>query len=114
MNARKVVVVMPFGGREHRRQAILNFKRVEYLITSKCKVKTKSGENVAYGVKVARTALNDLPTRILQEICSADILIALFTEPNLNVSFEVSHRLARGMAMEGKLILLADSRDDLP
>lgn len=116
MSARKVVVVMPFGDRKYRRRAILNFKRVEYLVRMQCDVKTKSGENVAYAVNVARTNLNDIPTKCLDEICSADILIALFTEDNRNVTYEVAHRLARGRgtAMREKLILLAKSSNDLP
>jgi hypothetical protein len=116
MQARSVAVVMPWGGdeRKERRRAILNFKRVERLITSLCKVKTKSGEEVAYAVKVARTTLNGISTHVLKEIRSADILVALFTEPNLNVSYEVSHRLAQGKAMEGKLVLIASSQADLP
>ncbi len=75
MPARSVVVVMPFGGKGkdetekevRRRRAILNFKRVEYLIRSKCKVTaaimTGGTERVAYAVEVARTAMDDIPDR---------------------------------------------------
>ena len=40
MSARSVVVVMPFGGKKQpeRRRAILNFKRLEYLVRNKCSV----------------------------------------------------------------------------
>jgi hypothetical protein len=42
MGARSVAVVMSWGGDDpkERRRAILNFKRLEYLVRNKCKVKS--------------------------------------------------------------------------
>ena len=98
MSARSVVVLMPFGGRDdiERRRAILNFKRVEYLVRNKCSVKSAGpeGEPVVYAVQVARTVTKEIHRIVLQQIQTADIVIALFVELNPTVSYEVGHRRA--------------------
>jgi hypothetical protein len=114
MDARSVIVVMPWGGDSDRRRAILNFKRVEYLLLNKCKVKTKSGETVGYAVKPARTTLDAIHDAVLEQIRKADVLLALFTSPNSNVSYEVSHWLSPGPHLRRKLVLVAHTRSDLP
>jgi hypothetical protein len=116
MSARQVVVVMPFGGRDRieRRRAILNFKRLDYLVLNRCKVKYASAVGdagyVAYDIEVCRTAMDEIPEQALRQIHKADILIALIAGPNPNVIYEVAYR----RALHGKLILLVDSPDDLP
>ncbi len=122
MPARSVVVVMPFGGKGkdeedrelRRRRAILNFKRVEYLIRSKCNVTAATGtagrEPISYAVEVARTAMDDIPEHALQQIEMADVLIALFTEQNPNVIYEVAYRRAR----DRTVVLVVDALDTLP
>src|SRR5215470_17933660 len=66
MVARSVVVVMPFGGKDRteRRRAILNFKRLEYLVRNKCNVTSASltgeADQVTYVVEVAKTEIDDI------------------------------------------------------
>ncbi len=116
MSARNVVVVMPFGGENlvERRRAILNFKRLEYLVHSRCKVTSADSASkpdyVAYGVQVARTAMDDISDLALRQIQNADILIALVTESNLNVIYEVAYRRAK----DRTVVLVVDSPDYLP
>jgi hypothetical protein len=116
MGARNVVVVMPFGGEDNveRRRAILNFKRLEYLVRSRCKVKSASSvsetDYVVYGVQVAKTAMEDISDRALRQIQNADILIALITETNPNVIYEVAYRRAK----DRTVILVVDSPNYLP
>jgi hypothetical protein len=116
MSARSVVVVMPFGGdnRTERRRAILNFKRLEYLVRNKCNVTSASAvgdaDRVVYAVEVAKTAMDDIPENALQQIETADILIALIVERNPNVIYEVAYRRAR----DGTVVLVVDSADNLP
>jgi hypothetical protein len=107
---------MPFGGdnRTERRRAILNFKRLEYLVRNKCNVTSASAvgdaDRVVYAVEVAKTAMDDIPENALQQIETADILIALIVERNPNVIYEVAYRRAR----DGTVVLVVDSADNLP
>ena len=116
MSARSVVVVMPFGGKKQpeRRRAILNFKRLEYLVRNKCSVIPASPasdtDRVVYAVEVAKTAMDNIPEKALQQIEAADILIALVVEPNPNVIYEVATRRAG----ELPVVLVVDSPDNLP
>jgi hypothetical protein len=121
MPKRNVVVVMPFGakGRDDnekeigRRRAILNFKRIEHLI-GQCKVTaatmTGGTEPIDYDVRVARTTMDDIPDRALQQIEAADVLIALFTEHNPNVIYEVAYRRTR----DRTVVLVVDEVEVLP
>ena len=116
MIARSVVVVMPFGGgdRTERRRAILNFKRLEYLVCNKCNVTSASPavetDRVGYAVEVAKTATDEIPENVLKQIETADILIALVAERNPNVIYEVAYRRAR----DRTVVLVVDSADNLP
>ena len=115
MSQRKVVVAMPFGGAGvERRKAILNFSRLKYIIENKCQVVPPgpgtTGTRVDYDVVVARTAMDKIPERALEQIRSADILIALLSEQNQAVAYELGYRRAR----ERTVILMVDSQDDLP
>ena len=94
------MVAMPFGrpGAE-RRKAILNFRRLKYIIEKKCQVvppvPSTTGMRVAYDVEVARTAMDEIPRRALEQIYNADILIALLSERNPTVTYELGYRRAR-------------------
>lgn len=115
MRERNVVVVMPFGGKERieRRRAILNFKRLEYLVNM-CEIKpaipADETDRVRYSVEVCKTAMDEIPERALRQIHNADIVIALVAEPNPNVIYEVAYR----RTLERKLILVVDSPANLP
>lgn len=116
MSERNVVVVMPFGGtdRIESRRAVLNFKRIEYLITKKCAVTSVSpserSKPVIYNVDLARTAMGDISDIALKQIESADIVIALMVQPNANVIYEVAHR----KALDRTVVLVVDSNTNLP
>ena len=117
MSKRNVVVAMPFGrpGAE-RRKAILNFRRLKYIIEEKCQVvptgSRTTGMRVAYDVEVARTVMDQIPKNALLQIYNAGILIALLSERNLTVAYELGYRRAR--ESETPVILMVDSKDDLP
>ena len=116
MSKRNVVVVMPFGcpGAE-RRKAHLNFRRLKYIIEEKCQVvpagSRATGMRVAYDVEVARTATGEIPRKALLKIYKADILIALLSERNPTVTYELGYRRAHE---ETPVILMVDSKEDLP
>jgi nucleoside 2-deoxyribosyltransferase len=115
MTTRNVVVAMPFGkpGVE-RRKAILNFRRLKYIIENKCQVvptgSGTTGMRVAYDVDVAKTAMDNIAEKALDQIYDADILIALLSERNPTVGYEIGYRRARDRAV----INLVDSEDDVP
>lgn len=116
MSARKVLVVMPFGGEDtvESRRSILNFKRLEYLIRNKCQVKPAAPESptdsVSYAVEVARTVQDNIPPWALDRIQTADIVIALVAGTNASVIYELAYRRTRG----GELILVVDEEKNLP
>jgi hypothetical protein len=116
MSTRNVVVAMPFGrpGAE-RRKAILNFRRLKYIIEEKCQVvpagSRPAGERIAYDVEVARTVMDEIPDNALLQIYDADILIALLSGRNPTVAYELGYRRARERT---PVILMVDSKDDLP
>ena len=113
MTRRKVVVAMPFGGRVERRKAILNFSRLKYIIQEKCQVvppgPSTTGTRVDYDVEVAKTAVDWIPENALEQIRSADILIALLSERNQTVAYELGY-YRRGR--ERTVILMVDSQHD--
>jgi hypothetical protein len=108
---------MPFGksGAEYRK-SILNFRRLKYIIEEKCEVvptgRYATGNRLAYDVKVAKTSTDQIPRDALSKISSADILIALLSERNPTVTYELGYR--RALESDTPVILLVDSRDDLP
>lgn len=115
MNKRNVVVAMPFGGADaERRRAILNFSRLKYIVENHCDVAAiepdTTGTRIGYEMTVARTFIDRIPKVALQKINNADILIALMAERNFTVTYELGYRRALGRAV----ILIGDSRDDLP
>ena len=115
MYTRNIVVVMPFGGKERpvdRRRAILNFKRLEYLVLHKCHVNSAADPSakVTYTIEVCKTAIDEIPDKVLQQIYQADILIALIAEHNPNVIYEVAYR----RYLERKFILVVASPEELP
>lgn len=114
MNNRNVVVAMPFGERGlERRRAILNFRRLKYIIEEKCQVvpSPTTGMNVAYDVNVAKAVIKDIPSQALSQINEADILIALLSERNFTVTYELGYRRGRDRT---PVILIVDSPDDIP
>lgn len=109
---------MPFGedGSFERRLAILNFKRLEYIVRSKCEVTTNArageGDRVTYAVETARTWTESVLTKVLKQIEDADILIGLVVGSHPNVIYELAFRRAR--AAERPTIIVVDSEKNLP
>src|SRR6478736_4128478 len=113
MSTRNVVVAMPLGrpGAE-RRKAILNFGRLKYIIEEKLQVipvgSRTTEMRVAYDVVVARVVMDGaIPRNALSQISNADILIALLSELNPTVAYELGYR--RASASKMAVILMADS-----
>jgi nucleoside 2-deoxyribosyltransferase len=108
------VVVLPYGGSgPERRKAILNFGRLKYIVENLCQVvppgPSTAGMRVDYDVVLARTAMDRIPEKALERIRSADVLIALLSEQNQAVMYELGYRRAR----ERTVILMVDSKDDV-
>ena len=55
--------------------------------------------------------MDEIPRIALEQICRADILIALLSERNQTVAYELGYRRAREQT---PVILIVDSKDDLP
>lgn len=100
MPARDIIVSMPFGGDDvhAQRRAILNFKRIQYIVETKCEGKVKTAmpgephQEISYAVNIASTALNQISQDVMARIKDADILIALVNLNNANVTCEVRAR----------------------
>jgi hypothetical protein len=125
MGARSIAVVMPWGGDDskERRRAILNFKRLEYLVRNKCKVKSAGAvdesDSVVYGVEIVRARRDFIPDQVLKRIEIADIVIALLSGLNTNVIYEVAFRraldhVAFKRALDRAILLLSDPPESLP
>lgn len=94
---RQVVVVTGFGGEEHlsERRAILHVTRLKYLIEHMIKVPPQGGpsdHNLKYEVSVLKAPVGHIPDDALTAIDSADVLVALITEQNINVIYEIAIR----------------------
>jgi nucleoside 2-deoxyribosyltransferase len=106
---------MPFGGETlERRRAILYFNRLKYIIETKCRVVPNAphpnNKRVNYEVDVARTAMDSIPDVALQKIERADVLVALLSERNFTVAYELGFRRARN----GMVIIISNSKAELP
>ena len=114
---RQVVVVTGFGGenRDVVRRAILNVMHVKYLVESRIKVTQQGGapnNSLSYNVGVFRAPVGNIAEDALEAIDSADVLIALITEQNINVIFEIA---VRNLLHDEFLILLrGDAMKILP
>jgi len=93
---RSVLVIAPFGGndREKERRAILDVMRIKYLIERKVQVKKRRPTEclVDYKVDKHRNGAGLISPEGIRKIASADVLVALMTEINVNVAFELAVR----------------------
>ena len=114
---RKVVVVTGFGGDEEvsQRRSILDVMRVKYIVERKCPVTPQAGSKefrLRYEVDVFRAPTGAIADDALAAIDSAHILIALITEQNVNVIYEIA---VRNLLHDEYLILLnAEHEKSLP
>ena len=114
---RQVVVVTGFGGEDPKRgrRAILDVMRVKYLVEHMIEVKPQGrspNRRLHYKVDVFRAPTGAIPDDALSAIDNADVLIALITEQNVNVIFEIA---VRNLLHDEFLILLGgESENVLP
>jgi len=126
MADRDILIIMPFGGTEGNnsgseekylteKHCILDFKRIKYLVENKVKVIAKKGDEgsrITYNVEVYNETVGAISPGALRKIIEADILIALMTESNINVIFELAIRNLIGPNFI--IITKGDSRAFLP
>ncbi len=90
-----VAMMMSFGRGQtvERRRAILDFARIKYLVEEKINVPAKGTENkIKYKVDVYNLQVGQIPEAVVRGIATADILIGLLTEKNVNVIYELAVR----------------------
>jgi hypothetical protein len=90
-----VAVMMSFGGGQtvERRRAILDFARIKYLVEEKISVPAKGTDHrLKYKVDVYNLQVGQIPEAVVRGIATADILIGLLTEKNVNVIYELAVR----------------------
>lgn len=118
---REVVVITPFGISEDseagERKAILNVQRIKQIMENHVEVVGSFGAKdrnfmMKYNVSVAYSEVGVIPEESLEKIVEADILIAILTEVNVNVIFELAVRNL--MKAETMLIVQGDPKKVLP
>lgn len=116
---RNVVVIMPFGSGKNEngaeRQSILNLMRIKYIVEKLIKVTAtgaEHGSTIKYDVNVFRAPVGAVPENALDSVTGADIVIALLTERNINVIYELAIRNL--LKDEPILIVQGDPEEVLP
>lgn len=112
---KKVVVITPFGGREttSQRRCILDVMRIKYIIENKVDILNRELDaQVQYEVSVCRARVGEISGRAFRDIAESDIVVALLTEKNVNVVYELAVRNL--MKPEYLLIIKGSSKDVLP
>jgi len=113
---KQVAVMMPFGGEdeENRRRAILNYQRLEHVITQEIEVESTlgsgDGERVTYEVAPVLVAGELLPPAVMDSLRNADIVVGLITENSPNVTWEVAVR----SVLRDEWILVVGDKSSLP
>jgi len=115
MASRNVVVIMPFGGGDEnaQRRSVIDFFRVKHIITELVEVKLGSvfmpaDIKLDYEVARAEIAAGDVLRNARKQILSADIVVAILTELNRNVIYELAFRFE----LKGKCIILIRGNPD--
>ena len=106
---RKVVVVTGFGGETNvaERRAILHVTRLKFLVEHMTHVlpQGRSPDTILkYQVDVLKAPIGYIPDDALAAIDRADVLIALITEQNINVIYEIA---IRNLLHDETIILLS-------
>lgn len=116
---REVIVIMSFGsdGPRSETEAILNFQRIKYIIEKRqylteTQINNAQGLKFEYSVDVCYSLVGQIPEEAISRIAEADILIAMITDVNVNVIFELAIRNL--MKEETLLILEGDPTEVLP
>ena len=92
---KSIVIIMPFGGSnpDAMRQYQLQYKRLKHLIERHIVVwSNKLNANVRYNVNVAMARATEIRRHAFDMIANAEVVIALLTEKNVNVIYELAIR----------------------
>ena len=115
-----IVVIMPFGSKNviTENRAILDLMRIKYLIENKIKIKprgsNRDGEPIKYTVRPFRTMSGAIASNAAKAIAEADVVVALITEFNANVIYELA---IRNLLKEEVVIICGDEvnkKNNLP
>lgn len=112
---KNIIIIMPFGGSrpDSERRYRLEYKRLKYLIENHIRVPSNQlNEMVRYDVNVGMARVNEITKHAFDLIADADVVLALLTEKNVNVIYELAIRnLIRPAFL---LIVKGDPEDVLP
>ena len=93
---RNVAVMMPFGGDDPLKERLraLEFHRIKFIIEECLQFQPEwlQGVKVRYKAEVFKVVAGEISEPALDLITSADVLIGLMTESNVNVAFEIGIR----------------------
>lgn len=108
-----IVVIMPFGSGNEvtENRAILDLMRIKYLIENMINIKprgSKNSEPIKYTVRPFRTMSGVIACSAAKAIAEADIVVALITEFNANVIYELA---IRNLLKEEVVIICGDEVD---
>lgn len=106
-DSKNVVVIMSFGGsdKSHNRASIIDFLRVKHIIGNLAQVEHLPGiaeTRVKYDITRAELEVGDIPNKAKEIIYAADIVVAILSERNLNVIYELAFRFE----LKGQCIIL--------
>jgi hypothetical protein len=94
---RNVLVITSFGGGDQAtvRKSILEFMRIKYIIERKIEVYHRHNDPLSrlnYNVTVFKAEIGAIPSNAIDRIAGTDIVVALITEKNVNVVYELAVR----------------------
>jgi hypothetical protein len=110
---RKVLVITPFGEDRAERRNTLELMRLKYIIEHKLRMPNSESVGnirIRYEVERYRTAIGQITIPAIQKIAQSDIVIAMITELNANVIYELA---VRNM-VKPQTIIIVRNRDFLP
>ena len=116
-NVQNVLVIMSFGGNDilAERRSILEFLRIKYIIENKINVYQKKSDpnsKLLFEATVYKAEVGSIPDDAIDRITGADIVVALITERNINVIYELAVRNV--FRAEFVIIIKGNPKDVLP
>jgi len=115
---RNVVVIMPFGSGDSKteRQSILDVMRIKYIVENHVHVvpegSLEDGPRIEYNVEVFREPVGSIPEDAIDTVADADVVIALLTEMNVNVIYELA---VRNLLKDEPILIVTDkSKERIP
>jgi hypothetical protein len=116
-NVQNVLVIMSFGGNDvlAERRSILEFLRIKYIIENKINVfqkKSDPSSKLTFEANVYKAEVGSIPDNAIDRITGADVVVALITEKNVNVIYELAVRNV--FKVEFVIIIKGNPKDVLP